>query len=238
MDYINLNYLNLNFAEKFNGSNATIQKCEYEGILYAYKEFNDKKYLQKNINKINTLNKINLNCGIFPVYLVYDEFNNKYSGYLTRYVDYKNALFLKKASDKVTRLLKIKESIIKLHTEGIIHSDLHFGNILVDLNTYDNKIIDFDNCSYKRYKTKINYANDYAVEYIKHYGINQGLDIFLFNIMTYCILNNNVSYYLVRRDIYNKKYGIFDNQECRKICDTFFLENNSYCKEYLIDYIK
>lgn len=238
MKCINLNYLNLNFVEKFKGSNATIQKCEYEENLYIYKEFYNKNYLKKNISKINTLNKINLNCGIFPAYLVYDELNSEYSGYLTEYVKYNNALILKKNTDKITRLLKIKESIIKLHKEGIIHGDLHFGNILVDLNTYDNKIIDFDNCSYKRYKTKISYANDYAVEYIKHYGINQGLDIFLFNIMTYCILNNNLSYYLVRRDIYNKQYGVFDNQKCRKICDSFFLEDNCYCKEYLIDYIK
>ena len=40
--------------------------------------------------------------------------------------------------------LKIDHLITKLHKEGIFHGDLHAKNILLDMETYDVRIIDFD----------------------------------------------------------------------------------------------
>lgn len=234
METIKLSSINMNYLENFIGSYSIVQKCEYSGKLYAYKRINNVKIFEKNINKLKKISKINLDCLITPKYLVYDDSVNELNAYLTDFVDYKACSELLTLDDKVERLYSIKKSIQSMHDIGIIHGDLHYGNVLIDSDSYTNKIIDFDNCAYKNYKINKIFASDYANCYIEKYGVNKGLDIFLFNLMTYSILNCS-PYFQTRIRICNEKYGIFKTGDGKKICNNLLLDKSNYDEKYLID---
>lgn len=234
MEVIHNLHLNLNFFEEFEGSYAIVKKCEYDDKIYAYKKFTDQKYLSKNISKIENLSTIDYDWGILPKFLIYDDKSSKIDGYLSDFCEYEKSTLLKYIDNKVEMLLNIKENIKKMHNFGIIHGDLHFGNILIDPDNCNSKIIDFDNCEYKQYRIKRNYVSDYTMEYIKKYGVNKGLDIFLFNLITFSCLNQT-SYFSTRFKINDKKYGVFDSEDAKKICDELLFVNDVFKEEYLID---
>ena len=234
MQTINLSSINMNFLESFTGSFSTIQKCEYDGQVYVYKKFDNINFFKKNMKKFQKLNEIDNDYLVMPAYFVFDDYEQVCNAYLTRFIKYKTSSVIMTLDDKVERLNTIKNNIKKMHDLGIIHGDLHFGNILLDENSYQNKIIDFDNCSYKNYKINKKYVADYTNVYINKYGINKGLDIFLFNLITYSVLNVS-PYYQSRLRINNEIYGIFDTNDGRKVCNDLLLQNKTFSNEYLID---
>lgn len=234
METINLSSINMNFLESFMGSFSTIQKCEYNGKFYMYKKFDNINFFKKNMKKFQKLNEIDNEYLVMPEYFVFDDYEQEYNAYLTKFINYQKSSVIKTLDDKIVRLNAIKNNINKMHDLGIIHGDLHFGNILLDVNSYQNKIIDFDNCSYENYKINKNYVLDYTNLYMSKYGVNKGLDIFLFNLITYSVLNNS-PYFQTRLRINNKMYGIFNNVDGRRVCDNLLLENKIFSNEYLID---
>ncbi len=231
---INLTSINMNYSDQFKSSFALVKKCEYDNNLYIYKKFSNVIYFKKIVPKFEKIFNLNSNSIILPKILVYDNTLEEYNAYLTDYCDYENGLLLKTIDNKIERLFEIKNNIDNMHNIGIIHGDLHFGNILINKDYISSKIIDFDNCAYEKFKINKSLTNDYTKEYIQKYGINKGLDIFLFNIMTYCVLNSS-PYFQTRIRINNGMYGIFNTASGKKICDNLLLENKTFDNEYLID---
>ena len=54
--------------------------------------------------------------------------------------------------------------------------------------------------------------------------------------MTFSILNE-VNYYNIESDICDKKYGVFENKEAKKICKSLLLEDKVFNNDFLIDTI-
>ncbi len=218
-----------------SGSYAIIKTCYYNDKKYAYKEFKQNDYLNGKIKKLNLLSQIDIPNLIIPRFWVMKKDMLRQS-YLTNFCESKDIDFLKYENNinKLRIIKSVKNLIILMHQEGIIHADLNPSNIL-----YDNEkssIIDFDISSYKGYKTNILEANDYCQEFIKKYGIRPELDIFMFNLLTYYLIED-CEYYLVRNNIDKNKYGVFDNIDGRKICNSLFLDGNVLNKDFLIDTI-
>ena len=89
--------------------------------------------------------------------------------------------------NKKIHILKcVKIAILKMHSNGIIHADLHNSNIMYSLNRV--RIIDFDNSFYKTNRNV--HLNKYATEYLNQNSLSKSLDIFVFNITTLSFLYN------------------------------------------------
>lgn len=233
-----IKYEDLDFIknEKYlSGSYGKIEKCIYDGKEYVCKSFFKPKYLNEKRKKINLLSDIDKEGLITPKFWV-DKQGNK-NRYLTNFCNGKDIDFLREESYnvKLKLLSYAKQLILTMHKENIIHTDLSLSNLLYSNNNVS--IIDFDNCSYKGYYTNIKDANDYCQEFIKTYGIKPELDIFMFNLMSFYIINEENSYYMIRNDIWINEFGIFDNPDGRKICKSLFLDSKVPNKDFLIDTI-
>lgn len=234
MKKINVNELNFDeSAEIKSGSFGDVQKCTYGNKTYALKTFHRKGYYDTRMQKkLDALQDVNVNGLITPKYTVYNE---KPIGYLTLYSDAPKFLSIKKldTKDKVKALMKVRKLIEKMHDAGIIHTDLHPGNIKYNGNPF---IIDFDNSVYKKFKCISKHGNDYMMEYAEKYGIDKDLDIAMFNFLTFYILND-VSYYpLVSNEIRFGKYGVFEDKDAIEICKSLTLDKKPI-PFYLIDLI-
>lgn len=233
IDYENIIFID-NKNDYVSGSFGTIKRCKYGKNIYAYKEFNDSNYMNNKIKKIELISEIKVNGLLVPEFWVQKNYD---LSYLSSFIQSQNINYYKNfpTKEKIKLLNKIKNLILTMHENNIIHTDLHNGNIIIDdnLNPY---IIDFDNCSYKKYKTKINDANDYSQEFIKKYGIVPEIDIFMFNLLTYSFLKQ-INYYNARIDILSNNTNNFKNNDSKRILDSLFLEDNYPNKDFLVDTI-
>lgn len=223
-----------NKEDYISGSFGSIKRCKYDKKIYAYKEFNDPNYVKGKIRKFELISEINSDRLLLPKFWIQE---NQNLCYLADFIQSKNLNYYKNFSidTKIKILKKIKESILNMHENNIIHTDLHNGNIIIDdnLNPY---IIDFDNCSYKKYKTDIKDANDYSQEFIKKYGIIPEIDIFMFNLLTYSFINE-INYYRARINILFNEENYFNSKESKQVLNSLFLDNNYPNKDFLIDTI-
>ena len=128
--------------------------------------------------------------------------------------------------------MKLKENIKNMHENGIIHGDLHGGNILIENGIPI--IIDFDNVTCSFNKTNIEDTNDLAKEFILKYGVIKELDIHLFNILTFSIIND-CDLMLTRREILKNNFKYFDNEKAKEICNRLFLDSDKPNNKFLID---
>lgn len=228
----------LNFDKEFNrihnlsGSFGKIYKCEFEGKMYALKDFFDEKYLNGKRRKLNELSKINESFPNTPKYWVKDRDKKLY---LTEFVNGKGIYDVKNLSltEKIELLNDIKEKIIIMHDYGIIHGDLINSNILY--NNQSSTIIDFDNASFKKYSLNVKDTNENTLNFIEKYGIKKEIDIHLFNLLTFSIINNT-SYPTI--NILKHNYGHFSDSESKKICDSMLLLKKYPNKDFLINTIK
>ncbi len=215
------------------GSFGKVRKCLFEGKTYAYKDFFNPFFLTGKKKKIEALSSLANDFLLTPKYLV-----KKKSGkitYLTDFCEGKNIDTISNLDlkSKINYLKTAKKHIQEMHELGIIHADLIGTNMMV----FQNKvyIIDFDNSSYKNFKIKIKDTNDFSRKFIETYGIVKEVDTFIFNLLTYSIINDS-HFYLVRRDIANGNFGVFcDDSEAQKICKSFFLDDRFPNEDYLID---
>ena len=130
----------------------------------------------------------------------------------------------------------LKNNILNLHNNGIIHGDIHSENVLINLETRVVGIIDFDACSYRNFNLNLEHCNKYTKKYVQKYGVIKELDIFLFNYLTYQIINNSVDYSEVNQLIlegYNKHFK--ENDDYKNICDTILLNAKKPTDKFLID---
>ncbi len=228
-----INYEDLRFnknAKAKKGSYASVKKCFFDNDVYAYKEFNESSYLKGKIRKLSKMSNINEPFLLTPKFWVIK--NKTKCGYLTKYCDGKNIININK--NLIEKLKTAKNLIIKMHSNNIIHGDLIGSNIMCD--DKHAFIIDFDNASYKASNINIKNANDYALEYLEKFGINKALDVYLFNLLTYSLLNN-CDFYMVRNNIYKNNFGIFTSKDQICLCRAFSLEKSYSDKDFLIDTI-
>ena len=152
--------------------------------------------------------------GEYPLYTIIDEVRNEI---------------------KIEILKSIKENLLSLHQAKIIHGDIHFGNILVDIYNLSTYLIDFDNCAFKNFEINTNICSYYARKYINKYGVNEELDNFLFNRLTFEAINNLCfeevdDYILNGENKYFESNSIYDD-----ICDTMLLNSDKPTDKFLID---
>ena len=218
------------------GSFGTIFNVKYKGEKMALKSFYYPSVISteerlKIIDFANNKEKFS-NSLIIPRYVVGD--NNEIKKYLTEKVDgnsfshYKNA----DIKEKLFMLRKAKNVINKMHEQGIIHGELHLGNMLYDgENVY---IIDFDQSQYGNYKL----SNDeyfLTKTYVEENGVDPSVDIFIFNIATYALINGEPTF-SCRYKCVDGNYGCLQGiPDIDKICKKIgWFERND---EFLIDYI-
>ena len=227
-----LNFVCYNFTD----SNSTIFQCDYAGKLYAYKLFQNQDYLLDIIDKINLLGDLKIEGCLLPEYFVSS--NGNIRSYLTKWGgEYPLYTIIGEVRNeiKIEILKGIKENLLSLHKAKIIHGDIHFGNILVDIYNLSTYLIDFDNCAVNNFEINTNICSYYAREYIKKYGVNEGLDNFLFNRLTFEAIND-LCFEEVDNYILNGENKYFEsNSIYNDICDTMLLNSNKPTDKFLID---
>ncbi len=233
-----IDYQDLNFIDDEQcgfGSYGKIKRCTFDGKNYVLKVFDNSNYLNGKRRKLSLLSKVDVQGLYVPELWV--KKNNHTNMYLSEFYDGKDVIFLDQEHHnvRIKYLKDIKKEILLMHEHGIIHADLISSNIMYSNGTV--AIIDFDNCSYKKYRTDTRYVNDYSMDFIETYGIVPELDIFMFNLLTYLIINEESDYYMVRNNIWLKKYGKFNNKDGIKICNSMLLGDKNPNKDFLIDII-
>lgn len=232
MKNINVKELEI-ISEISTGSYAVIKKCEYNGKIYAYKEFyQPKEFLtDKNIKKYEKLSKEKETCIVSPSIIV--EEDKEKVGYLANYNEASTIDTLKNKDQIVIidALSHALASLQKMHDLGIIHCDVHHLNII------DSKFIDFDNAYYKNIKPNSKYLSKYAQEFLKKYGLCPELDIAMFNLLTYYMLTN-ISYNYVIEAIQEGNYSIFETEEQKEICENLLLQDKEPTKKLLLNTLK
>lgn len=232
MKIIDYNNLEISQEELSSGSFGKIYKCIYDGNIYAYKKFEDATFLHGKKLKLDKLNKIDEKFLIMPkIWIQKDGIKN---GYLTTLLTGKDLASLESYSIeyKLKILNVIKEEIKKMHSYGIIHADISSSNIIIENNIP--YFIDFDNCSYNSSPVKISDSSIITQEFIKKHGVVKELDIFLFNLLTFELVNQ-CNYNLIRKNIILNNYGIFNNSSSKEICESFFIDSKKAEKRFLVD---
>lgn len=232
-----------NFIVEY-GSFGTIYKVLYKERLYAYKNYYSDIYNDffniSMIDKMNSLSKIKSYFNVMPNFLVIDDNNNPIT-YLAKWIDgysLENIIDAMDMIKKVELLKSLKNNLLLLHNLGIIHGDIHSGNVMIDKNYDKTFIIDFDNCQYQNYELNFEYANVSAKNFIKKYGVRKELDIYMFNRMTYELLKE-INDTEINNYINKYEEDFFDMNSCfGKICETMLLNSNEPSNAFLIDNLK
>lgn len=229
-----INYNDLEFIDDKSwefGSFGTLRRCIFKGKYYSCKTFKDPSYLNGKKEKISQISKIENEKLIIPKFWV--QKNGKTDAYLTLLKD--NCWNIAERKGNIFNQLKdSKDNILKMHEYKIIHGDLSLSNIIV--NNDIAYIIDFDNASYNGSKINLKDANDFTIQYVENFGLNNALDVYLFNLITFSLINN-VNIKIVRSTIAEGDYGYFNSKDAIKICNQSFLQSPYSDKDFLIDTI-
>ena len=228
------------------GGHSNIFKCidKYTDQFVCYKEFCSLEYMNAIKDTILNLIKMYGNYDYaFPSSIVFDK-ERCDKGYITDYYEgYISIDDLVLSHEKKLELIKkARELVEKLHKDyKCLHADLAPWNFLY--NEYLDHLVlcDFDTSLFMNKDNKINdlVHSVITLNYLKYQKLDEGLDIYLFNLFTYAILNNvnfNDVLYMVR----NNKYGVLsDNEKAKKILSSYDELNNGKIlkKEYIMDFI-
>ena len=180
---------------------------------------------------------MNLKKSITPSLLVKD---HTLSGYLSRKADKFDSSFVDDWEEKYNILIQIKEAMLELHSNKVIHTDIYSGNILKKGEDYF--LCDFDNATIGNNNPDLNFLSVLAYDFLEARGLSKDLDIYMFNNLTFQFLSdtgNTLDDTEATRAIIRKKYGIFTSREQRKICDSLLPNNLStgFNNDLLIDTI-
>ena len=240
IDVRELNVTNLFFGD---GSFSEVSEVSFKKEKYAYKEFYDSSFIEKNNleKRFDLLLERKLKQSAVAEYIV--DSNGVSSGYLVPSLEKGNLSVLNKRIEIYKSLLTIRDAIIELHRNNIVHGDIHVGNLLFKNNK--GMLIDFDNCRIldnSNIRPNIKIFSNPAKEYIKRKGIIKNLDIYMFNILTFSLLNGanfrssniNLLFEKVKNGIFKEEYGMFFRKEARNICNMLC---NYEANDFLIDSI-
>ena len=180
---------------------------------------------------------MNLKKSITPSLLVKD---HTLSGYLSRKADKFDSSFVDDWEEKYNILIQIKEAMLELHSNKVIHTDIYSGNILKKAEDYF--LCDFYNATIGNNYPDLNFLSVLAYDFLEARGLSKDLDIYMFNNLTFQFLSdtgNTLDDTEATRAIIRKKYGIFTSREQRKICDSLLPNNLStgFNSDLLIDTI-
>lgn len=224
------------------GAYSDVYSCDYWEQYFAYKKIQDPKYAQyidKNINELT--NFYGDNDFLFPYKTIYKSPKDTYlDGYvldpLYQFKELNNV-----NEDKIKILLKSRELLEKFHNKyNYVHTDICPWNYLYNQEKDELILIDFDSAINLKDKGNINLdlINFYAAEYIEKRGIDKDLDIYLFNLMTYAILND-IDYNICLNYIKESKELWLNSEKATKILKSYKdLGSKTLKKEYIIDYLK
>lgn len=231
-----INFYDINFPFRFDyssGSYGRVWQCKYKDKDYAFKFFDLPSYLEGKKQKLNEISKIKDPHLYVPLYWLYNSMGE--NDYLTNFCFGKDLdLFMEDNIEYKIKILKSgKDAIIKMHDNGIIHSDLIGSNIMIEND--EARIIDFDNCTFDKFKTNPEQSNDLSKDFIEHFGIIPEVDTYLYNLLTFSIINE-CGLYQVRGKIQKEEYQYFDdNKDAIEICKKMRLDNTLPQKDFLID---
>ena len=254
MEYVDLGKLK-NVSLVKHSRESIIYKCSFDGNRYILKVFKDNSLtdLDSFDMRFDLLRRLNLKKSIIPEYIA--ESDSQVIGYLTELVLIKNIDTMINPLETYHALVQIKKSIEELHCNGIVHGDIHSGNIVSKNDRYH--LIDFDNYSNPSRGIFLNPNNTLICvrDFIEKNGISPDMDVFLFNVLTFKLLSFADFWYWNPKDLVNfdtvkdcisrQDYGLFDSRDSRSICDDIltntadeFLLNTideSHVKKYVLN---
>lgn len=231
MESISMFDININ-SESFEGGFSDNYKCKFNNEEYMFKkyEYPDQMISKFFIDKMDEISKLSSILPYVPRYWV--EIGNEKIGYLTKIHDGKDLGLSTNIGEIAVLLKEAKEQLILMHDIGLIHGDIHYCNIMYNDESTD--FIDYDNSSYLNFNPDATKYSLNAFNFAKTFGISKELDVFLFNKMTFELINDLDGNREVEKNIRDKEYGIFTDKESKKICRALILEGNP-STEFLID---
>ena len=224
----------------------------YKGKTYIYKKYLEPEKVFNNQfdRRFEFLSKAKLTQSLFPKFTVSED--NEKVGYLSQMIKNQSILQVEDPVEKFRALISAKKAIQEIHNKNIIHGDIHPGNILVKNNK--RCLIDFDNCevtSSDDIKLDFERSSIPAMEFINRNGVIKNLDIYMFNVLTFFSFNKlSSSGYIgdmfdsARSAIYFGKYGIFDTDKSKSLCEDIYLYKaddyliNTITEKDVVDYQK
>lgn len=229
------------------GSYSDVYSCDYLDWGCAYKEFVTEDYVKFIKERLYRI--VEKGCCpnvIIPNKFIYkkpeDEFFKGYVMNSLESYDLLDDLTDLSIDKKISILKKAREIVDNFHnTYNCVHANITPWKFMLSSYNGDLQLIDPDtNISLeKKDVVDINKYKSEASYYISNIGVDKGLDIFLFNLSVYSILNNK-NFFECLSAILNSEYGIFEeNEKVKNIFDSYKdLDcKKSLKKEYVIDYM-
>ena len=212
------------------GAEGVIYKYNFEGNTVAIKIFNPDIFTSNKLKKIELVHSREIDKIVTkPQCLVCVD--GKINGYSMEYDQNDQNLESLKTltpSEKLEYLKKLRDIIETLHKHNIIIGDLKATNILV--NEGNIKICDIDNFKVDDLDPDI--LNLYSKQYFRKYKkMDEGLDIFSFNILTILFLIDGAADELLN---YIMKGSYTHNEYLRNIIE-ILLNDKEYTESYIID---
>ena len=229
------------------GGHANVYSADCFGSACAYKEFWSPDYVSSIKDEVLKLSEFDGEGKfIFPEKFIYDKpTDNFFKGYtmplLHNYIFlYENYLDKLDYNKKVSILLKARDLIEELHTKyKILHADAASWNFLYN-EKYDNLVLtDFDTSLSIKNNISIHEGHNNLVrEYNKYYKIDENLDVYLFNLCCFAVLNNLDLYYVINH-IRKNNFGVIENGKAKDIFNSYkdISDVKTLKKEYVIDYL-
>lgn len=227
------------------GASGEVFKCEYQDKEYAFKRLTcDEQYKKFIQPRLETISKFYGDSRfVFPHNFVYNNQDEKlFSGYTMDFVSgYEKLCDLKlDYKGKIEILMKARELLDILHKDyKHIHTDINPWNFLYNDTSKKMVLIDFDTCIDLKQKDTISTEslNTFAQIFCKYKGVGIDLDIVMFNLLTFSILND-VPFYDVIDYIFEGKYGCIESSSAREILSAYDdIEYNTLKREYVIDHL-
>lgn len=246
---VNRSYLGsiTKYSELGFGSNATVYLSEYFDSSVAYKEFWSPEYVSAIKDEVIKLSEYSDDKFIFPDKFIYERPKDEiFKGYTMPllykynflYEEYLESLDYNK---KILLLFKARDLIEELHKKyRTLHADVAPWNFMYNEDNDYLVLTDFDTSLSISNNIKLNGShNDIVREYAKYNKIDEHLDIFLFNLCCYAILNN-LDINFVLNKIRKNNFGIIENQKAIEVFNSYkdLSNSKSLKKEYVIDYLK
>ena len=221
---------------------SIIYKCNFKNKRYVLKKFKDSSITDVSSfdSRFDFLRSLSLKNSVIPQYIT--EFDSTVNGYLTELALVSNIDNIINPITVYRALIEIKDAIVELHNNGVIHGDIHSGNVVIRKDRYN--LIDFDNFENASQNIHLNPNNTllFVRDFIKKNGINFDVDIFMFNVLTFKLIsgadfwnwnpNTPVNFYTVKHCISINDYGLFNSQDSMSICNAILTDSPS---DYLID---
>lgn len=227
------NFTTLRIMHSDNASTYII-KDDKNKKLVLKKPYTHSKNTEKKLLYLDSIPNLPI---VYPKHLLITD--DILSSYIMNYIGEDSTNLLEKltSQEKIEFLLRVRNNLEILHKNGIIHGNIKTSNIL----TLDNPVFcDLDDCIIKEEKLDMERPNTFYQNYLNRTKtIDENLDKYEFNIMTYCVLNNIRSPFLIEhrinKSIETNDFGYFKDNDSIKIIRRLLTFKDSYQDDYLID---